>query len=367
MLKRRTLAMQFDLTFILLSVVVLFWAPIFALAFVFLRHRSIKEEREARFREMDLREGRYRAQESILEVENLRKNVKSINDQINGLESFTHKRLELAAEEVLSNVSKMLPSLVQRHLCSDVQQNTESGLQAIANTNTLTAQVIPPVSAQLNIVRGIAHALFTPLSRIDAITRNVIASHTSPEIDEKMLKASAAVSICYAFVHAYRHILSQSSATPNIADRSLQEVIISSAEVYVENLGTELVLKISAPNSVPGYSNFYILACVLPLVENAIEASEDGDHVDVTLAIEADRMTATISNSLHGSVIDSKAFQPGFSTKDTNSLSLGRRKHEGLGLSIVRNLLGATAGSTLSHSVRDDLVHFVFTLPVSGE
>lgn len=99
---------------------------------------------------------------------------------------------------------------------------------------------------------------------------------------------------------------------------------------------------------------------LLNLVRNAIQASQPGQHVEVSVAMNHADVTLTVTDQGHGiekSMVD-KIFDPFFSTK-TEAIGQGM----GLGLSVSKGIIEAMKGTIDVNSVVGMGTNFVVKLP----
>jgi sensor histidine kinase regulating citrate/malate metabolism len=129
-------------------------------------------------------------------------------------------------------------------------------------------------------------------------------------------------------------------------------------ESYLRSLSKQtskdLNLSVKMPRAVEGFSNRYIIATIMPLLENAVEAMPSGSKIDVSLHENDDEVSVEVANYTIDSVNETALRTVGTTTKGAT--------HKGLGLSIVRELAGIVDG-TVSARVDDDRVIIDLRLP----
>jgi signal transduction histidine kinase len=193
------------------------------------------------------------------------------------------------------------------------------------------------ISSSGAIVREISHSLGTPLAGIRA---NVDVLLTNSPNDPAALQASlgrikTAVDLCQAFLLAYRQLdrISQASGLPD--DEPLETAIVKAVELYAAgHSSTTVTADVDLPQVLPGYSSYQVLAILLPLIENAVEAAADGVvHVthDVIDGYEVLSVTNAWNIPLAANIGDD-----GMTTKTG---------HQGLGLGVSRRLSESIGGS----------------------
>jgi K+-sensing histidine kinase KdpD len=333
-----------------------FWTPtalIVAMYFALQVYNRQLARREEFYRSREVQDLMVSQERSASRLVELGNQIKNIEEMVTRQSAFSDKFLEESVSRINRDIVRRLQDTAREEIRDEIQKS------------------IPVNGAERdehrqNLIRELSHALYTPLSRIEAIASNVTAAKPDEAIIQKMGKAKSAVEICYAYLTAYRNVIKVSERGSYWSPDSLKEAIRTSAEVFTDALGRTLKLEIEAPDSVKSVSNIYMLAVLLPLIENATEAAQDGDSIRVLINDTPDLVLARVSNPLHGIFPGEKVFKAGFTTKP-NSGKLGElRSHEGLGLTIVQNLLSAVAGASIRYELEDSLVTFVVTLPGRG-
>jgi signal transduction histidine kinase len=169
-----------------------------------------------------------------------------------------------------------------------------------------------------------------------------------------MEKAKSAVGICYAYLSAYRNMVNVAGRTSYWSPDSLRAALSESTSLYCDNLEKDVTVCVDSADSFAQIANVYVLAILLPLLENAAEACESGDKIHIVIENHDESFSAKISNPIHGPFPGGEVLQTGFTTKAA---------HEGLGLSIVQNLLAYTSGASLGWELNDDILTFIITIP----
>lgn len=98
------------------------------------------------------------------------------------------------------------------------------------------------------------------------------------------------------------------------------------------------------------------------IVKNAVEASPPGAEVKIAASVTKDALTLTVSD--HGSGIpeqvQTRIFEPSFTTKDSQTMGLG------LGLAVSKNIVEGMGGSIHFESKADEGTVFSIVIPLSG-
>ena len=140
------------------------------------------------------------------------------------------------------------------------------------------------------------------------------------------------------------------SGLPN----SLQEALHSAGEVYSARIGKSPKLNVDLPASIDGYSNNYVAALLLPILENAIESSKPGTSVNVEFREGPDQINLTVVNEPEEEPGGDEIYELGHTTK---------QGHDGTGLSSVRYLLNGHRGSAVRHEYVSPHATFSISLP----
>lgn len=204
------------------------------------------------------------------------------------------------------------------------------------------------------LIREIAHSLNTPLSRIEASSEIIL---TSLKLDDKNLKTlksiKSSVDLCKAFISAYRQMILVTGYSGGWEPKSINNSIISACELYSESNDVNLKINVELPNTIKGYSNNYIVALLLPLIENATEAAKPYTEIKINFD-NVDRFNVIqITNTAANLPSDKKIFDAEFSTKDG---------HQGLGLSTVKSLLESLEDASIGYNTNADTVTFEIKL-----
>lgn len=338
------------------------WAPIFAIAAIYFTFRWMNSTAERRSRYYRQRE----SEDLRFLIRRLDDRFDTVSENLSRSDAFSPRLMEAVHEAIQESSAKSR---------SELERLVEYTIERLGKLTGPTA-VIPasmPVTLseqRQSLIREISHALFTPLSRIDAIATNVISTDPSDLTREKMEKAKSAVEICYAYLTAYRNVANVAGASSYWTPASLRSAITASAHVYCDNLNLHIDVNVDAPETVRSVSNIFMLAVLLPLIENGAEACREGDAILIAVRDSEEEVRAIVSNPIHDKFPGDEILKAGFTTKlDSSSARMGHnaRPHEGLGLTIVQNLLASTAGARLRFNASGDRVDFMITIPGRSE
>jgi len=341
-----------------------FWAPALTLAAAYgaWRYFTLRYERrreyDAVYRTRD--ELGYEIQQSHKDTGN---RIQDLAERLEQQNSFSHEFLSKYLEDVRVSLAEQVRVLQENTLRLKGNETAPERMIA-AKTVEETSSRTDPRSIQ--IVREISHALFTPLSRVEAVTENVLAMKLGENVSSKMALVKSAIEMCYVYLGAYRSMLNVSASASYWNPNDLRSAISSSMEVYSEAAKKDdLRISVMSPPAFEGLSNMYLLAVLMPLLENAVEASEDTDEISIQLFTLSDGLHIEIANPVHKNFPGDKVFEHGFSTKAERETHFDgdSGKHQGIGLSIVQNLMAAVPGATITCSSDQDAAHFSILFP----
>lgn len=203
------------------------------------------------------------------------------------------------------------------------------------------------------IVRELAHSLGTPLAQMEAI---LISRPARPETADEDADLMAGIQVCKTFLAAFRGLATVSQDTYAWEPESIRDAVLAAARLYTARAGADVICDVALPDALPGYGNNYVVGIVLPLLENAIEASPAGGKVSIEAGEMATADTIVVANSLHpGQTVSPSIYDEAWTSKPG---------HEGLGLATVNKLLSMRSGATLTHRLDGaDRVVFTIQLP----
>lgn len=202
------------------------------------------------------------------------------------------------------------------------------------------------------VVREIGHSLNTPLSQVEIALSFLSNNPNLSEEDQgAVTRAVSSVALCKAFIQAFRYAFGGEAASlEQQAEQSLGDLVSRAAAVMSQR---GVVCSVHLPPILDGYRPTFVLALLMPLVENAVEASPDDGEVRVWSDTTSSMLLLNVSNPLAGSLSE-RIYEPMYSSKPD---------HEGLGLAVALRLVGSVPGGKIDHVEEADTVKFTVTLP----
>jgi signal transduction histidine kinase len=237
-----------------------------------------------------------------------------------------------------------------RRMTEDLTERLTSALRvSLPSTRTDASTDV------LKIVRELSHSLGNPLAGIKADASTLRHEDLSGGSTESVERIRVGVDLCQTFLLAYRNIGIIDHGTGFLAQSSLQDLVVKAIQFYAARTTIELKTEVALPDSIPPFSNYQVLAALLPLLENAVEASTDGQVV-VQSTIGSERPYIQVENVVASSP-PADMMEDGVTSKDPS-------EHSGLGLGISQRM-ALSLGWKLSANCSDH--HFVAKLDIEGQ
>ena len=235
----------------------------------------------------------------------------------------------------------------------ELQEMIQNFSQILIKPESSNSSPISDHKILQSYIREIYHSLMTPLAQIDVSWSTVNGSISSnEEIVKKQLEyIKDGVELIKSILYAYRQVAFYSFHESTDDIFLIENGIKSAISIYkreYNKMDVEITYD-NLPDRIKGYSNNYILAMFLPLLENAIYASKTNQKVEIRYSSDNDYHYLKIINPLNSQLDIKDLEKKGFSTKEENG-----KKHDGVGLSVVRNLINNIPDSKLIFEALSD-------------
>jgi signal transduction histidine kinase len=256
-----------------------------------------------------------------------------------------------------------LPALIESRLSDRLGRDVREAIGLLqTNPAAQGTEVDLRQESTKQLIRELGHSLNTPLSQIEASL--LVLRARSSELEPANLNVGksfdtlfASVDICKAVLAAFREMVVVTSSSSGWSPSSIPEALRAASGVYMASHSKSLAINLNIAANIPGYSSNFIVALVLPLLENAIEASPDNENVSLVGRIQDHSLEILVTNRLQQPLPNHDIYEHGFTTKES---------HDGIGLSTVKHLISGLRGAHVRHFVEDDNVTFAVLLPVRG-
>ena len=217
-------------------------------------------------------------------------------------------------------------------------------------------------SLQQQFIKELFHCLMTPISQVDASLSTVKAKLSNidrDEILERSLKSiQAGIKLTKSVLYAYRQVAYYTFNNVSEDTLTINDGVDSAELLYQSHSKKQLSFNNqNIPESIPGFSNYFILATLLPLLENAIYATESSQQISIEYEYIGQDHVFRISNPCQNSINIKNLYKDGFSSKNEKG-----KQHKGTGLAIVRNLIGKIDHSKLEFELNNNILTAVLKI-----
>jgi hypothetical protein len=210
-----------------------------------------------------------------------------------------------------------------------------------------------------NLISEINHSLSTPLAQIELTLKGVQEALEDNGRRRDVDAALQSVELSRAVLAAYRDVSAVAREADNWDIKDLNMSLNGAAKVFLSRTnGTDrgidaVVTAATALNA--KYTNYFLLAVTLPLMQNAVEGAVSGSRIECDIE-DANDVVIRIVNQVDAEPDMRSVGQPDYSTKGAG--------HSGLGLPSVKTLISRVEGAGLRVSCRDKTFRAEVRLPV---
>lgn len=266
-------------------------------------------------------------------------------------------------ESFLPAIMERLPERVAESVGQETRADAKALRAAVAELkDAVGPRALDPAAGQDNsrrqLLSEISHALNTPLSQAEAAAvstgRALEAADADRDLIDQLSQVPVSVTICKAFLLSFRLLATGATTTEDGSALELEPAVRQAAELYRARDDREVDFDISEVAPIAGYDSSYVLATIVPLVENAVECAPDGSTIRMRQSTDPESTSVSISNPFLEELPDD-IYRPGNTTKPG---------HDGLGLATVRRLLHGAGGNVI-HTIDGNRVTFTVVFPSS--
>ncbi|MHB1154046.1 MAG: GHKL domain-containing protein [Eubacteriales bacterium] len=183
-------------------------------------------------------------------------------------------------------------------------------------------------------MRELFHSLTTPISTVNRSLKSINASKNdegfSEVLEDNLESIQSSVIYINALLNAYRSIAMQNKNSTD-SKVNLKQFISDTIKALSIQVDKKIYSKIDKKfGEVEGFESQFIVALLLPLLQNAVEASLANNDVEIAMTESEDKTFIEIKNNSSQTIKSEDLQKDGFTTKGGS--------HEGLGLSTVRHI-----------------------------
>ena len=243
----------------------------------------------------------------------------------------------------INNVSEQIEEL--KKLLNKTSPDIDSRYNTINTDN---------ISTQQQFIRELFHCLMTPIAQVDA-SLSIIKSKI-PQTDEVLERSTKSIKtgieLTKLILYAYRKVAFYAYGDKEGDSLTIKDGVFSAGLLYQSHNNKNIQFEDkNVPESIMGYSNNFILAILLPLLENAIYATEANQIIEIEYLSTEQDYIFKISNPVKIPVNINNLYTDGFSSKNEKG-----KQHWGTGLSIVRNLIANIENSKLDFEFNNNIL-----------
>jgi len=183
-------------------------------------------------------------------------------------------------------------------------------------------------------MRELFHSLLTPITTINRSLTSINISKGDDDfakvLNDGLESIENSISYIDALLYAYRSLAMLNFNTED-SNVNLKKFVSNTIKALCEQTNKTVDVSIDENFSeIAGFPSQFIVALLLPLLQNAVESSPENNIITLIKLINDDRVIIEIQNSTEQLVASEDLQKGNFTTKYGS--------HEGLGLSAVRNI-----------------------------
>lgn len=289
------------------------------------------------------------AQEVLPEFYRSRKSSRNTSMDIRMYEDFyQHMRFLLEREnkdviDLSQKIDLLLDMMVEKlpkdEMIQSATKDDESGCQ--------------------NQIRELFHAIETPLVSTELATTNLRESFDSLDDNQKnkFSKILDNLKLIKSILYAYRELSFMTMYSDSNTFLPLPKIITSIPQFLSDDYQSIKLTVNALPDRIPMYSSNLVTVLLLPLIQNALEASPNKEVV-VDYRITDENHIIQIINTCTKTPRQTDLEKDGYSSKPNN--------HIGTGISIVRRI-SKMVGIDFTIKAKNKKVKAILTLPIRKE
>lgn len=260
--------------------------------------------------------------------------------------------------QAFGDVTNQTFSQVQEHgkilteLDSEVRRQLSGPPSKVSDKKAGTRKEL----SQDRLMAELAHSLATPLSGLKARILALCDEYGDgePNLLSEFAALQTRIEVCEAVLATFRRVNRAAAVDSSYQLASIADTLRLVHHDADRRVGVSTRLEMDLPEVVAGFDNSYLATLLLPLVENAVEASPHNGLIELEFSDHETYVQFEVGNDVREPVVMDMVFAPGGSTKDG---------HEGLGVPTVRWLAESVRGGSLIANVSGDRFRALVRLP----
>lgn len=310
------------------------WLPLFIISIVFALLLKRKETNFVHVFNDDVADKERKIDDSFSEVL-IRKSIENLSEKFSMQNEYMMSKMEHLFNllnriniTTMSVGDKKNDKLYRPML--DSLQSLSAKVDALLASQNDTKAVLASNTSNILLIKEITHFIATPLASIESNCNLLMDTFNSnSKKNEQNLiwvrRILTAVSMCKGILETYREIYLSTKSDDTCG---LKELVNSTFDLYKERDKKKLKLNTNIKDSYMSCSNYYMMSLIMPLLSNAVTASEDSSTIEIIESNGIIRISNTYINDVDIALFE----KDGYSSKPN---------HYGLGLYTVRHLLAS--------------------------
>lgn len=334
------------------------WLPLFIISIVFALLLKRKETNFVHVFNDDVADKERKIDDSFSEVL-IRKSIENLSEKFSMQNEYMMSKMEHLFNllnriniTTMSVGDKKNDKLYRPML--DSLQSLSAKVDALLASQNDTKAVLASNTSNILLIKEITHFIATPLASIESNCNLLMDTFNSnsKKNEQKLIwvrRILTAVSMCKGILETYREIYLSTKSDDTCG---LKELVNSTFDLYKERDKKKLKLNTNIKDSYMSCSNYYMMSLIMPLLSNAVTASEDSSTIEIIESNGIIRISNTYINDVDIALFE----KDGYSSKPN---------HYGLGLYTVRHLLASRKLGKMKCQKENNRI--IFEIPIKQQ
>ena len=280
------------------------WLPLFIISIVFALLLKRKETNFVHVFNDDVADKERKIDDSFSEVL-IRKSIENLSEKFSMQNEYMMSKMEHLFNllnriniTTMSVGDKKNDKLYRPML--DSLQSLSAKVDALLASQNDTKAVLASNTSNILLIKEITHFIATPLASIESNCNLLMDTFNSnSKKNEQNLiwvrRILTAVSMCKGILETYREIYLSTKSDDTCG---LKELVNSTFDLYKERDKKKLKLNTNIKDSYMSCSNYYMMSLIMPLLSNAVTASEDSSTIEIIESNGIIRISNTYINDV---------------------------------------------------------------------